>query len=492
MKKAIIVSLICLAGIILGVVFGNRVYNYFVPEKEPNSFQGKLQEILSGKELKVVLDLNTINYFIYKGEPRGFQYEILKEFCADNNLKLTITATNDLSHALKGLTNGEFDLIAKNVIADNSTSSLIDFTKPFQNSKIVLVQREDSLIQSLINTRIKAVLIKMRSGLIGKKVYVTSNSSTFYNLLKLNNDLGNSITLVNDSSLNCEQLIGLVASGKIDFTVCDEVTGAILQEYYPNLNFSTPITFDQKYSWVVQKKSPEWKRFLDNWIEGFKQTNRYQEILTRYYSARSNELFPEKEYNSFVGGRLSKYDEIIKEVSGIFEFDWRLITSIIIKESRFDADVESYSGASGLMQLMPVTAHLFNVFNTSEPRENIRGGVAYLSWLDELFLPIIPEEKERIKFVLAAYNAGIGHIMDARKLAMKYNYDPSKWEGNVEYFLLKESDPEYYNDPVVQHGFCRGSESLNFVNKVLDRYSHYVNIIPTESNKSLAALLIQR
>jgi membrane-bound lytic murein transglycosylase F len=488
LKKVISVLLICLVSLSLTVVFGEKLFRFILPKNEMDNDKGKLEKILSEKELRVVLDFNTINYFIYKGEPKGFQYDLLKEFCADNNLKLTITVSNDLSKDIDGLVGDEYDLVAKNVVAGYSSSEKIDYTLPINNSKIVLVQRINLLKKNVVGIKGYHNFVDSRSELMGKEVHVSSYSSLVSNIIKLNNDLGNSINVIADSIFQTGQLISQVAAGRIDFTVCDEATGDVLKGYYPNLDFSTPIAFDQKYCWAVQKKSPEWKRFLDNWIENFKQSDRYDQIVQEYYSDDAQELFNEREYNSFIGGRLSEYDEVIKDVSRTFEFDWRLVTSIILKESKFDSDVTSHKGASGLMQLMPRTAKLFNVFDTSIPRENIRGGVAYLSWLDELFMPIIPKADERIKFVLAAYNAGIGHVMDARRLAMKYNYDPSVWEGSVEDFLLKKSDPEFYNDPVVEHGYCRGSESLSFVNKVLDRYEHYVNIIPSDEKTSIAAL----
>ena len=64
------------------------------------------------------------------------------------------------------------------------------------------------------------------------------------------------------------------------------------------------------------------------------------------------------------------------------------------------------------------------------------------------------------------------------KLAEKNGMDPLKWEGSVAIWLLKKSDPMYYNDEVVQSGFFRGTESVTFVSEILDRYEHYKNIIP--------------
>jgi membrane-bound lytic murein transglycosylase F len=89
----------------------------------------------------------------------------------------------------------------------------------------------------------------------------------------------------------------------------------------------------------------------------------------------------------------------------------------------------------------------------------------------------VPDEKERVKFVLAAYNIGPGHIIDARNLARKNGADPNQWDENVDQYLLRKSDPLYYNDPVVKHGYCRGTETYRYVHEVLERYEHYRNLV---------------
>jgi membrane-bound lytic murein transglycosylase F len=87
----------------------------------------------------------------------------------------------------------------------------------------------------------------------------------------------------------------------------------------------------------------------------------------------------------------------------------------------------------------------------------------------------IEDADERIKFVLASYNVGIGHVLDAMSLADKYGKDPKIWENNVDYYLLHKSEPKYYNDPVVKFGYCRGEEPYHYVTEILERYEHYMN-----------------
>jgi membrane-bound lytic murein transglycosylase F len=106
--------------------------------------------------------------------------------------------------------------------------------------------------------------------------------------------------------------------------------------------------------------------------------------------------------------------------------------------------------------------------------------VKFIQWLDDRFLESIPDEEERTRFILAAYNIGYGHIQDARRLAEKNGDDPNVWIDNVENWLLKKSDPEYYTDKVVKYGYARGIETYNYVREVLERYEHYKNIINSD------------
>lgn len=87
----------------------------------------------------------------------------------------------------------------------------------------------------------------------------------------------------------------------------------------------------------------------------------------------------------------------------------------------------------------------------------------------------ITDPVEKIKFTLAAYNAGIGHIYDAQRLAEKYGKDPYVWDDNVAEYIRMKNDPEYYNDPVCKHGYLRGSETFNYVREVMERYNYYLH-----------------
>jgi membrane-bound lytic murein transglycosylase F len=127
----------------------------------------------------------------------------------------------------------------------------------------------------------------------------------------------------------------------------------------------------------------------------------------------------------------------------------------------------------GLMQVMPATGDFFKVTNLLDPNQNIKVGVKFLKYLDTRWAKTVPDPEERIKFVLASYNAGLSHVTDAQKLTQKYGKDPTVWSDNVEYFLSKKSDPKYFRDPVVVVGYCRCIEPVKYVKEVLQRYDEY-------------------
>lgn len=93
-------------------------------------------------------------------------------------------------------------------------------------------------------------------------------------------------------------------------------------------------------------------------------------------------------------------------------------------------------------------------------------------------MPISKIKNERIKFILAAYNGGLGHILDAMALAKKYGKNPHVWDKNVSEFVLLKSNPEYFNDEVCKFGYFKGRQTVAYVHEVLRYYKIYQEKIP--------------
>src|SRR5690606_41396816 len=175
-----------------------------------------------------------------------------------------------------------------------------------------------------------------------------------------------------------------------------------------------------------------------------------------------------------LGGRqLSPYDDLIKAGADSLGWDWRLLASLVYQESHFIPTGESWAGAKGLMQLMPATAKRFGATDLHDHKQSIHAGVGYVRYLDNYWEKKVPDQKKRLKFIMASYNAGLSHIIDAYKLAEKYGKDPTLWDGHVALLLLSKSDPKYYRDPVVTVGYCKCEEPVNYIKEILERYDQY-------------------
>ncbi len=441
-----------------------------------------LNEIRQRGKLVAVTDFNSTNYFIYKGQPMGFHYELLKSFSEYVGLNIEIIPQNDLRKSIEMLNSGEADLMAIDLTVTTLREKQLRYTEPVYQTRQVLVQRKPNRWSAMTADEINKNLIRNQLDLAGKSIYVQAGSSSVETLRSLRYQIGDSIAII-EVPYESEELIKLVAQREIDYVVCDENVAKVNEGYFPIIDVKTPVSFAQNLSWGLRSNnSGRLAAAFNEWISSYKQSDDYALLYAKYYRNVWSTYIYKSDYYTLNTGKISPWDVLIKSFSDTINWDWRLLASLIYQESRFKSDVRSWAGAYGLMQIMPSTGKHLGIDIASSPENNVKAGVFYLRFLQDYFKDKIPDESERLKFILAAYNAGTGNIDDAMELAKKHGRNPLVWDGNVEYFLLKKMDPEYYNDPVVKHGYCNGDEPVNYVAQILERYSNYRNIIPLTTN----------
>lgn len=239
----------------------------------------------------------------------------------------------------------------------------------------------------------------------------------------------------------------------------------------------TSLKSRQGGAWAVRKDSPLLSASLSQWM-AVHQKDFFDFTTIRVKTSSGRTYVPRRRVNSPILnaslGQISIYDDIFKKYSIQCGWDWRLMAAQAYQESLFDPQAVSYMGAMGLMQLMPGTARDVGVPQSEVfvPESNVRGASKLITKLNTHYSFITPAD-ERINFILAAYNAGSGHVDDARALAKKYGKNPNVWLGNVDAFVLKMSDSQYYNQPEVKYGYFRGSETYDYVNSIRARWSTY-------------------
>lgn len=239
----------------------------------------------------------------------------------------------------------------------------------------------------------------------------------------------------------------------------------------------TSLRSRQHAAWAVRKDSPLLSASLSQWMQRHQQ-NFFAYTTIRVKSSGGRTYTPRRKVSSPIlnasKGQISLYDDLFKQYALQCGWDWRLMAAQAYQESTFDPQAVSHMGAMGLMQLMPGTARDVGVSQSEvfEPTSNVRGATKLINQLNTHY-SFITDTDERLNFILAAYNAGPGHLDDARALTEKYGKNPNVWLGNVDVFVLKMSEPDYYNQPEVKHGYFRGAETYDYVNSIRTRWGEY-------------------
>jgi membrane-bound lytic murein transglycosylase F len=436
-----------------------------------------LQAILQRGVLKVTTDYNSTNYFVYRGQPMGFHLELARLFARHIGVELEVFVSNNLEDNYSCLiADGECDIIAMDLTVTRSQREMFSFTEPHSQTRQVLIQRRPKNWYSMRSSEVEDHLVRNLLDLAGQTIHIQRNSTFKIRLNHIMEEIGDTIYVV-EVDQEPEQLIERVSNGEIALTISDEHVARVNQTYYANIDINTPVSFTQNLSWAVRLDAPLLQEAINQWMRDFKNTRQYSNLYNKYFQNPRSSMMARSEYHSLGGGRISIYDEHFKRFAKIVGWDWRLIASLAFQESRFDPAAVSWAGAFGVMQLMPNTAAMYDVTSNSNPVDNILAGIKYLDWIDRRLRDIIVDEDERVKFVLASYNVGIGHVLDARNLARKYGKDPNIWKDNVDYYVLNKSKPKYYLDPVVKHGYARGSEPYHYVTEILERFEHYKNAL---------------
>ncbi len=453
------------------LLFGLLLFRYFLTKDADEDNKTDYPEIAKEGVLKVVVSTNPIDYFIYQGQPMGFQLNMLEDFAGSHGLALDIIVENDPDKGIDMLMSHGCDLLAQSITNTADRDLIIDFTVPVRKTKQVLVQRTQNA-NSGTDT-----LIRDLSDLKLKTLYVQKGSSNLKSLNNLASELIQNFYVVEIDSISQEQMIKNVSEGLYDYVVCDYNIAKISQSYYPDIDIETDMSFPQNISWCVRPESEILLDSLNLWLSEYTQSDKYSKLVRKYINNNRILVDINSEFYSGNEGLISEYDESLKKYCNIVGWDWRLIASLVYEESRFNPNAESWAGAYGLMQLMPVIYQKYTDPGISGTEAEIYAGIKYLAFLDSQLSPEVADSADRIKFILASYNIGPGHVEDAMRLAKKHKKNPASWD-DVSYFLVNLSNPKYYNDTSVKHGYFPGIYSVDFANSITNRYKHYVNIIP--------------
>ena len=460
-----------------------------------NPVEFDFDEILDRGVIRLATRYSSASYFLHHGLERGFEFEFFSEFARHHGLRVEVVIPTDNQDPIEMLNLGQVDIIAQNFAITPKRVQYIDFSEPYNLVDQVLV----------LPYHMEDRVTKLDS-LAGITVTVRRGSSYYYSLLGLQQAGIDVIIDTVPEFTDTEALILAVAEGEIEATIADDNLYRASTIYITGVVEGPRITTRDLIAWGLRRNAPQLKEAVDEFItehfrisefDGQPRRSALLNILReRYFEDekmihRFRSPIPVTQYS----GLLSPYDTLVQPIAEEMGVDWKLVIAIMAQESRFDPNAVSWAGAVGLMQIIPRFS-LLEEHELFDEEANIREGIRILkehldhySYLDSV---------NQISLALATYNAGLGHVADARRIAIDMNRDPNEWP-NVERGLLMLMNRQHYMN--ARHGFARGIETSNYVRDIMNRYRMYHTIVtlaneqqhtPTRWTMSLSSFLSGR
>ncbi len=455
----------------------------------------------------MVAPYNSTSYFIYKGQPMGYEYELLRAFAAQHHLVLKLMVVERRDSVIAMVQNGYADVAAARLVPMPEDSGRVAFAAPLYHTDPVLVQRDappavaaaklphpaDTVLRpgpaehggapagSVQSLTIHARMVQRPADLAGRRVTLPDESPYRHMLVELADTSGDITVVEVDSS--SEALIRGVAQGALDYTVTEGNLAELQGSLFKDLKVQPVMGAARPVAWALNRNAHMLRDTLNAWIGDQKSKAILDALYKKYFvDRRDYGARVASKYLTSVTGSLSPYDSLLKTFAPQIGWDWRLLASQTYQESQFNPHARSWAGALGLLQLMPATARQMGITQPLNPEQNIEAATRYIKLLDAHWRANVSDAAERLRFVLASYNAGTGHVEDAQRLTEAHGGDPKHWS-DVSYWLLQLSKAEAYTEPEVKFGFCRGLEPVTYVSLILDRFADYKQfVVPAAQN----------
>lgn len=424
-----------------------------VPVPPPSAPDKGLAEILAREFLSVHTRNTPTTYYEGRQGPTGFEYDLVRRLADFLGVSLALDATHRIDGVLEAVRQ-EGDLGAAALPLDPTLGGLM-FSRPIMPLQPLLVYRRGLPPP------------KTLEDLDGLQVGTLSGTGSDLVMRELQREHP-SLSWKESANIEVAALLGQVASGHLDAAVVFEHQFRINRLFFPEVEDGFRLGKPLSLAWAIPRENglgllEQVNRFLEEL-----QVSGELEQLQTHYLGRDNYL----EYvgaRTFIGhvyGRLPTYDELFREAARNYGFDWKLLAAVGYQESHWLPDATSPTGVRGLMMLTLPTAGDLGVDNRLDPAQSIDGGARYLRSIKER-LPESITGMDRLYMALAAYNVGLGHLYDARKLTEERGGNPDEWSDVRETLPLLQKR-EWYEK--TRHGYARGGEPVIYVRNIRRYY----------------------
>ncbi|MDQ1263496.1 MAG: rane-bound lytic murein transglycosylase [Campylobacterota bacterium] len=433
-------------------------------------FPTTLEQIKRDGVLNAVLLNSPSTYYIGADGPKGFEYDLLSAYAKYLNVKLNITVANTTKEALELSKDSNIHITSASLAKTKDKETIYNFGPSYLEVQEHVVCYRGMLLNGKFPKDV--------DNLANLKITVGEDTSYSETIELLKAD-GFEINATYTSEYSTEELLSKVASNEIDCTIVDSNIFSLNQRYFPDIASAFTIGNREQLAWVLAQNSNKLKEDIYSWLNSFTQSGEMARLKDHYYG--NILLFDYQDTTMFyerVKTRLPKYKDLFEKASQKYEIPFSVLAALSYQESHWNPKAQSSTGVRGLMMLTLNTASSLNVEDREDPKESIFGGARHLRETIDLLVKEV-EGEDRIKFALAAYNIGMGHITDAQSLAEKMNLNPNAWQ-DLKKALVLLSQKKHYN--TLKHGYARGTEAIKYVESIYNYRDMLQNISITDTN----------
>jgi membrane-bound lytic murein transglycosylase MltF len=400
-------------------------------------WSGDLDQMVERSMVRVVIPVSLATYFLDGATQKGPTYDLVQEF--ERYLRKTLgKPARDLSvvvipgrrdRLFDMLVDGRADIAAGIITVTEERAARVEFTPPLRSdvSEVIVTGKDVGAVDSL-------------DELVGVPIHIRPSTSFFGTLADINKARAASgaasLTVVPaDEHLRTEDLLEMVGTGIIEATVADSPVADLFAGHFAGLTIQgkVPLVEGRSYAWAHRKGDAKLAAALAGFIETSRKGTLLGNIILKKYTADTewmNDVSDPQEQE-----KLAKIADLFRTYAGQYDFDWLMIAAQGYQESRLDQSKRSAVGAVGVMQVMPATAKdpAVGIPDVEQLENNIHAGVKYLHVLRNLYLDDAEmSDLDRTLLSFAAYNAGPGNLLKARKRAVRLGLNPDVWFDNVE------------------------------------------------------------
>lgn len=236
----------------------------FAEEQEPDT-----------EGMVVAIEYSPLSFYTYDDTLGGFSYDLLRLIEKHANVKFKFQPMVNLSSSLELLNDGKYKMVCAEMPVTKDNKQEYTFTEPIYIDRQVLVQLKDGNGE---------IAVKSQLELAGDTVWLVKDSSMQTRLANLSHEIGDTIYVRTEDEYGSEQLFLMVASGDVKLAVMNERVAQKMAEKYPNVDYSTGISFSQFHSWVLRRGDESFCDSVNAWLKELQTTPEYKSLYRRYFN----------------------------------------------------------------------------------------------------------------------------------------------------------------------------------------------------------------